>query len=453
LLCVAVGLSVAAVLLLVLLTPPVDSTENAISRPAGSSATESVEFHDDHCELVLPLQAEEMDVEETEGVLIDLAEKLLESYPRDAGALYVAGMAYSKMQQSTRAEQLLQRCVDLSPKESLAYLALAENLLLGGKDEEAGEVLEDAIAQQSKSAGLTMGIAEALADLGRLEQATQVLREGVRDFPTDSLMWLRLGQMQIQVHRFADAEASIRRALNLGHVGPSSLAALSTSLVRQGKHEQATEVRKRLADLRSRMESQAGSASDGFQTEYAETFRHNVIQSLVRGSSVYLEHGERRRAESLLKQAIALDPQQTQSYELLATLYERDGRLPDVIVVLHRLIDVQPDNVRHYTNLGRIALRTGKEDLAESVLRQAVGVDPEGGAAHCLLAALYVLQGRNAEAREFAQVAAQRMQTFDAYYLLMSACQALGDHAAAKRALQKARQLAPNDPRLDGVPF
>ena len=453
LLCVVVGLSVPAIVVVVLLTLPVDSIENAASRPEGSKAVDIVDSNHNHSKLVLPLQAEEMDVEKAEKELIDLAEKLLKSYPRDANALLVAGMSYSTVQQSTRAEQLLRRCVDLSPKEPLAYVGLAENLMLGGRNEEAVEVLRNAIARERKSALVIRTLAEALANLGRLEEATRVLRDGVRDFPTESANWLRLGQMQILVRRFQEAEASIRQAVNLDEVGGQVLVALNTSLLRQGKHEEAIEVRKQLADLRSQMESQAEYAADRFQTKYAETLRHNVIQWLVVGAGVYLNHGERPSAETLLNRAIALDPQQVQGYMLLASVYQRDGRLRDVIVVLQRLIDVQPENVRHYTNLAKIAVRSGNEGLAESVLRQAVQLDTEGGVAHFRLAVLYASQGRNTEARDSARIAAERMRNVDGYFLLISTCEAVGDHAAANRALQEARQLAPNDPRLIGRRF
>lgn len=452
LLFMAVGLSVLAIVVVVLLgpTPPADSVENA-SRPAGSKVSETADAMDNHSDLVLPLRAEAMDVEALEKELIDLAEKLLESYPRDAAALYVAGMAYSQMQQSTRAEQLLRRCVDLSFEQPSAHVGLAENLMLGGKDEEAVKVLKNAIAQGRTSPQVVRTLAKALANLGRIEEAIEVLRQGVQDFPTDSQNWLRLGQMQMQARRFQEAETSVRQAASLGEVGAPVLVALGTSLSRQGKHEEATEVRQRLADLHAQMDGQSRSAGHRFQTEYAKTFRHNAIQWLVTGAAVYLEHGERRRAETLLLRAIALDPQQTQGYTLLASVYQREGSLPDVIVVLQRLIDIEPENIRHYTNLARVAVHTGNEGLAETALQQAIRLDGEGGVAHCLLAALYASQGRNAEARASAEIAARRMQSVEAYLLLMSTCQAVGDDAAATRALQKARQLAPNDPRLSGT--
>lgn len=56
-------------------------------------------------------------------------------------------MTYSAIQQPTRARQLLRRCVNLAPQKPLAYVALAENLMLDGTDEEAVDVLQNAIAQ------------------------------------------------------------------------------------------------------------------------------------------------------------------------------------------------------------------------------------------------------------------------------------------------------------------
>lgn len=455
LLFVAVGatlLLILLILLVVLCVPPADPMGNIANLPTGSNADELVGSIGSHSDLVLPWQAEEIDTEKAEKELIDMAESLLEFYPRDSHALFVAGMVFSELQQSTRAEQVLRRCVNLSSNEFSAYVVLAENLMLMGSYEEAVDVLRDAMAQGKTSPRAIRALAEASAHLGRLEDATRVLREGVQDFPTEAQNWLRLGQMQIQVRRFQEAEGSLRQAMKLGEAGGQLLVALNTSLLRQGKNQEASGVRKQLADMRSHEKSQAESVGGRYQTGYTEIFQHNSALWHAAGASVYLDHGERGRAETHLRRAISLAPQQIRNYVPLVSLYHRDGRLADAIVVLQRLTVLQPDKILYYLNLATIAGQLGKEDLAESVLQQAVPRDTSG-AAHFQLAKIYVSQGRTTEAREAAETAAERIQNVDAYLLLKSICETVGDDAAANKALQMARQLAPNDPRLNSGRF
>jgi predicted Zn-dependent protease len=105
----------------------------------------------------------------------------------------------------------------------------------------------------------------------------------------------------------------------------------------------------------------------------------------------------------------------------------------------------------HAIRLAAVAGQSGQDGLAERVLQQALPRDTDG-AVHFMLAQLYVAQGRAAEARRNAEIAAERRQDVDGYLLLRSTCEAVGDRAAASEALRKAKRLAPNDPRLGGHP-
>ena len=69
------------------------------------------------------------------------------------------------------------------------------------------------------------------------------------------------------------------QALDLGEDGIPAMIALSTSLLRQGKREEALDLQKQIAELRAEW-SQTQSA-DQFQTEYARDFRHRVVQVFV----------------------------------------------------------------------------------------------------------------------------------------------------------------------------
>jgi tetratricopeptide (TPR) repeat protein len=331
---VAVGSAPLIIVVVVLLTPPEDSDENPARLPSNANIDGIIRSAGRHSGLVLPSQAEQVDVEKIERELVDLAEHL----------------------------------------------------------------------HHSESAMRTL--ADALASLGELDQATRVLGECVQDFPDEAENWLRLGQMQILVRRFEEAEASFRRSIALGDHGEHVLVALHTTLTRQGKLEEAIRVRELLRDLNSLPTTRAEPAGAPFHTRFAQAFRQDAYLWFVGAALVDLDHGDREHAEMLLKREISLESRQSNSYVLLAAICHQDGRPQDLVVVLRtadktgtgsrlsyvwpgywdrarvpvplllgplgRLIELEPENVQHYVGIAAAADQIGREDLSERVLQLAI---------------------------------------------------------------------------------
>jgi tetratricopeptide (TPR) repeat protein len=197
--------------------------------------------------------------------------------------------------------------------------------------------------------------------------------------------------------------------------------------------------------------SAAKSTEDGFQAAYSGSIRGLAAYSFTMAAIVYQRNDDLASAEKWFLRALSLDPNRLECYMGLASLYREERRLPDAIAIHQRMVELQPDNIVNYTNLASVAMQAGDETLAEKTLQQASQRDEANGTPCWLLARLYLATGRNAEALEFAMQAANRMKNVDAYLILMSAYQANGDPAGAANALEKARQVAPNDPRLANV--
>lgn len=444
----AAGVAIVIVLVISLLSPPAEDDEDPAdaSTPAVGDVTTSPLVP--RSDLALPEQAEPLDIEAVSQELTQLATDLVTSYSDDAEAWYVAGLAHTETQQSARAVEVLQRAIELLTRQPSAYVCLAKNLKLAGRDEEAVTALRQAQERGMRSPDIVQGLAESLANLGQLAEATAVLEEGTRDFPEQARLWLALGQTQIQLQRFADAELSLRRAIELGAEGVAPRVALSTALARQGQADEALRVRKELAELTRRHDQRVATSGQGFQEVYGEQFRHNTVLVLHAAAQVFSQHGATDRSLTLLHRAIQLDPRHVDSLELLAGVYRREGRLPDVLVVLERLTSLQPETAIHVVNLASVAAQLGDADMAETALRRAVERDPDNGMAHWALAALYMSQQRAGEAVEPAEVAAERLRTAEAYLLLVDAYRTLGRLPEARETLRKARQVHPRDPRL-----
>jgi tetratricopeptide (TPR) repeat protein len=330
-------------------------------------------------ELELPREPLALDVASLQQELSQLADALTAELPDEPTALLAAGLAYSELQQSQDAVDVLQGCVDLGPPAPDAYVGLAKGLTLLGRNEEAVRVLQQAVARQQVNASVTEALAEALALVGQAEESVEVLQQGVRDYPEDAELWLRLGQTQLELQRFEQAEDSIRRAMQCGSRGRPALVALSASLTRQGKTVEAAEARFDLAALQAELKK---VNRPGFQHEFTAKVRAGAVQTFCAAAKAFLEQNYLDKAQAASLRAIELDPQQITGHLLLIEACRRQNRLPDVLVVLRRLIELQPDVVAHYANMAKIAARLGDYELAERVMQQADERQVAEGVAH-----------------------------------------------------------------------
>ena len=89
-------------------------------------------------------------------------------------------------------------------------------------------------------------------NLGRFGEAADILQRGVATFPESPKSWMLLGQAQIQRSQFQEAEASLRKAIELAPKYTDAYYALATACARQGKHEDGAEYRRRFGELKAR---------------------------------------------------------------------------------------------------------------------------------------------------------------------------------------------------------
>lgn len=105
-------------------------------------------------------------------------------------------------------------------------------------------------------------------------------------------------------------------------------------------------------------------------------------------------------AEAILIETIRLFPASDGARHRLGMLYERQARLADAVVVLTEGGDLSPvvGRDRLLQTLGSIYVNQSNLDAAAAAYGRRVEVNPNSAEAHRLLAEIYFLQGRDAEA-------------------------------------------------------
>jgi tetratricopeptide (TPR) repeat protein len=362
---------------------------------------------------------------------------LLASFPEQAEAVHVAAMTHAQLRQTAEAQRLWQKCIELAPQSEQYRVNLAVVAMDRGNSELAAQTLQELTSAGSKSPEVLHHLALALSNLGRNEQAVQTIQQALAAQPRYAAGWLVLGQTQLKGGDPADAETSLRKAIDLGIHSADAYFALATACARQGKEDEAAGFRKQYDQLSA---SQPLAARERFQVLSSAEARRTAVVVLTEAAIVYSRLQDPAAAENLLLRAIALDPASVASCRTLAELYMVVGRPADERVVRRRLVEIEPYSFENCVDLAKVSAQLGDESGAEAALKLALAVRPEA-VAHGTLAQFYLQAGKAKEAHWHAQQAARLKPTAEAYVFLASTCRLLGANDEAEAAMAEARKL------------
>jgi tetratricopeptide (TPR) repeat protein len=170
-----------------------------------------------------------------------------------------------------------------------------------------------------------------------------------------------------------------------------------------------------------------------------ESAYRQALQALVQNDLI--------RARAAFDQALIANPKHAPSMLGLAELAFRAKRLDEAMDWTNKAIRAEPSNSDAHATLGRAYALQGKTTLAEKSLRQAVDLDAKHVRARMDLADL--LQSRQQIGLAtglYREVVAIDLKHAGAHYALGTMLYRSGDLKAALPPLQKAAELAPENP-------
>ncbi len=103
-------------------------------------------------------------------------------------------------------------------------------------------------------------------------------------------------------------------------------------------------------------------------------------------------------AEAELKQAISLEPGNSEAHRLLAYISITRGRFDEAIELLNRAIAFDPLQPWNYVVTGFATYRSGRLAAAESAYRKALELAPSDGKVHYLLGSVFLVRGQSTAA-------------------------------------------------------
>ena len=298
------------------------------------------------------------------------------------------GAVYHEQNKTDQAIATYQKMIDMGGDTAHARLQGQVDAYRDAKQfDKAIEVARKAVAADPKNRDLKLMLAGELADQGKADEGLAMAKGLLDNTAEDRAVWLALGQIDIRLRRWKDAEDAFNKA-----------EPLTT------KKEDQTY----LLFLRG---------------ELAERQKHY------------------EPAEQFFRQALDLDPANAMTLNYLGYMLADKGmRLPEALKMIRKAVELEPMNGAYLDSLGWVYFKMGEYELAEENLRQAVERDQTDPTVHEHLGDLYEKTGR------IRLAAAQWELSLAEYAKSLAADVEPGDVAKVQKKLESARvKLAKQD--------
>jgi predicted Zn-dependent protease len=274
---------------------------------------------------------------------------------------------------------------------------------------------------------IRMGYARALLDGQRQAETLAQLQIITRDKPEFAEAWLVQGSLQVQDNHLADAEASLKKYLELAQSAPAgeersrgtaqAYLALSQIAERRRDFAQANAWLDRIENSQDLVQAQNRRASILARQGKMDEAR-KLLQALPERTpadarmkamaeiQLLRDNKQYQAAYDLMAQAIARDPADTDLLYDQAMLAEKMGKFDEMEKLLRELMAKKPDYHHAYNALGfSLAERNERLPEARQLIQKALQFAPGDPFISDSLAWVEFRMGNNAEALRILQAA------------------------------------------------
>ncbi|TCJ05494.1 tetratricopeptide repeat protein [Cytobacillus praedii] len=293
---------------------------------------------------------------------------------------------------------------------------LAEELFQFGFVEEAKALFERLLEAYPEEGELLVLLAEAHIDLGQEDEAILVLERVQEDDPSFPQSLLLLADLYQMEGLYEVSEQKLQKAKS---ILPDEIIidfALGELYAEQGKFLEATRayelvllkedviagvnVNQRMAEVLS-----VGGAFEEALPYYEKALDEKIeINTLFSYAFTALQAGFNRTAIEKFNELKVLDPEYHSLYLNLSKAYEREEELENSYQAIKMGIKQDEYNKELYFNGGKLALKLGKEEEAESLFRESLALDPEYTEAAATLTKLFLKQERYEDILEITEM-------------------------------------------------
>ena len=275
---------------------------------------------------------------EAAGALEQL-DPLAAAHDRWAMVHYERGLALGQMHRGDEAVAALRRAVELAPEMADGWRALADHLAAIG-DAEAADA---AYARHLRFSARDPRLLEAGAALveNRIAVAEALLRQHLREHPTDIAAIRMLAEVAARLGRHRDAEVLLRRCMELAPSFTPARYNLASVLHRQGKGSEAL------------AEAEQVLAQDPANPSYRN------MKAAILG-----QLGEYGKAIEIYREVLGAYPHQAKAWMSYGHALKSAGQQDESVAAYRRCTELSPEFGEAWWSLANLkTVRFGPQDL------------------------------------------------------------------------------------------
>lgn len=253
------------------------------------------------------------------------------------------------------ARQLFERLLEVYPEEGEILVTLAEIMVEQGTEDEALEVLSR-IGENDPSFPQSLLLqADLYLMEGLYEVSEQKLLTAKAALPDEVIIDFALGELYLEQGKFIEAIRSYESVLPI----EQEIAGVN--------------IHQRLGDALS-----AGGAFEEALPHYEKALEDSLeINTLFHYAFTAFQAGMNKTAIEKFTELKHIDHEYHSLYLYLAKAYEREEQLEEGFAAIQEGLKYDEYNKDLFFYGGKLALKLGQEEEAESLLRQALALDSE----------------------------------------------------------------------------
>lgn len=404
-------------------------------------------------------------------------QRLVHQDPEAYVGYYYLGMAYAGGGEKDRAIEALRRAVEIEPGFLEARFELVNIYDDMDESDKVIDIYEDIVAEDPEniSAAIALGLlylkndyewkADALfeklglmADIdrtvidtviqdliaqNRYEETISVVEGMLKGLPEDQDLHYLAGISEYLLGNYDKALSHLQQ------VGVDSKFYVDAVIQKADIYNQKKQQKKGIGILEAALEN---------ADQFSMSHRIRLIRFL---GAFYVDAGEYQSAIGVLRQGLALEPDNTDFHYDLGVAYDKSGEPQKTIERMKRVIEIDPDHADALNYLGYTYALTGSNlDEAEELVRRALEIKPDSGYILDSMGWVYFQKGDIGKAVSYLEQAVEKrsedpeilMHLGDAYRKQQRRDEALALYERALRALDEAddaRGVDPSDERRE----
>jgi protein O-GlcNAc transferase len=324
--------------------------------------------------------------------------------PHDAEAHSNLGNALKEINRLIQAKESYTTAIQLNPNFFQAHANLGNVFFATGEFEEAAACYKTALRLKPNSTEILCNLGVVFAEIGLLSEAATSFRNTLELNPDFYEAHRNLGALLQQQGHFGEAITHLRRSVNPDQHDAKAYFALGTALYQDGQLGEAAEnfqTAIRIAPDFAEAHSNLGLVlRDLGHMRQAEASFRNAIQLKPNCYETYNNLGTTltslqriEEAKQAYLAALQLNPNFAEAYCNLGVLLKKQGSVSDAETSFNKAIQLKPNYAEAYNNLGNLLKDWGRMDDAEAAYKHAVQIKPDFFQAHNNLGNVFYARG------------------------------------------------------------